>query len=87
VSDRVRRLGLADLFSWYWWTERQGAPVLAQPASRAPSLMWINSAGSNSSDFIKIMLGLKVQDVIGSVMLWTAFVLAVVVLFYMEMKR
>jgi hypothetical protein len=33
------------------------------------------------------MLGLKVQDVIGSVMLWTALVLAVVVLFYMEMKR
>jgi hypothetical protein len=65
----------------------KAAPVLAQPAGRAPSLMWINSAASNSSDFIKIMLGLKVQDVIGSVMLWSAFVLAVVVLFYMEMKR
>jgi hypothetical protein len=33
------------------------------------------------------MLGLKVHDVITSVMIWTAFVLAVVVLIYMEMKR
>ena len=28
VSDRVRRLDLADPFSWCWWTERQGGACI-----------------------------------------------------------